>query len=133
MVVVMVELPNRSCATLWCTPLLSCVLLYFSPAPYSDLREGDESSQAIETTRGWANKKAALIRLLRRAGQWQVSSTCPRIRLGTQAGSPERTPVLADDLVNTAKALRLFVCATIQGNTKDTLPGDRSHTGFTGR
>jgi|SRR3974390_1541672 len=127
MVVVMVELPNRSCATLWCTPLLSCVLLYFSPAPYSDLREGDESSQAIETTRGWANKKAALIRLLRRAGQWQVSSTCPRIRLGTQAGSPERTPVLADDLVNTG------VCTTIEESTKDTLPGDRSHTGFTGR
>jgi len=48
MVVVMVELPNRSCATLWCTPLLSCVLLYFSPAQYATFERRSRVYATIE-------------------------------------------------------------------------------------
>jgi len=59
--------------------------------------------------------------------------TAPAPLCGARHSNPERTPVLADDLVNTAKALRSCVYATIEESTKDTLPGDRSHTGFTGR
>jgi len=53
--------------------------------------------------------------------------TAPAPLCGARHSNPERTPVLADDLVNTG------VCTTIEESTKDTLPGDRSHTGFTGR